>query len=207
MPQEPRGLLGDAEILAELDARDSLRASQQQEGGDQPLLQRQVAALHHRAGPQAEVALAVPAAIGACGRSPERADRFESTRCQADRRPFRRSEMADLACGRASRRVPDSFYRRRPPDRRLLPQAHRAWAWIRARPGRPPPSRSAGSSARRPASAGLPSSARPRPRPGTSRTARLGSWLETSRRCTLGQGVLSNRSSRNLGIGLSIEFR
>ena len=61
--------------------------------------------------------------LGACGRSPERADRFESTPCQADRRPFRRSEMADLACGRASRRVPDSFYRRRPRDRRLLPQA------------------------------------------------------------------------------------
>ena len=63
--------------------------------------------------------------LGACGRSPERADRFESTPCQADRRPFRRSEMADLACGRASRRVPDSFYRRRPRDRRLLPQAPR----------------------------------------------------------------------------------
>ena len=63
--------------------------------------------------------------LGACGRSPERADRFESTPCQADRRPFRRSEMADLACGRASRRVPDSSYRRRPRDRRLLPQAPR----------------------------------------------------------------------------------
>ena len=64
-------------------------------------------------------------ALGACGRSPERADRFESTPCQADGRPFRRSEMADLACGRASRRVPNSFYRRRPRDRRLLPQAPR----------------------------------------------------------------------------------
>ena len=63
--------------------------------------------------------------LGACGRSPERADRFESTPCQADRRPFRRSAMADLACGRASRRVPDSFYRRRPRDRRVLPQAPR----------------------------------------------------------------------------------
>ena len=63
--------------------------------------------------------------LGACGRSPERADRFESTPCQADRRPSRRSAMADLACGRASRRVPDSFYRRRPRDRRLLPQAPR----------------------------------------------------------------------------------
>ena len=42
------------------------------------------------------------AVLGACGRSPERADRFETTPCQADRRPFRRSEMADLACGRAS---------------------------------------------------------------------------------------------------------
>ena len=63
--------------------------------------------------------------LGACGRSPERADRFESTPCQADRRPSRRSAMADLACGRASRRVPDSFYRRRPRDRRVLPQAPR----------------------------------------------------------------------------------
>ena len=64
--------------------------------------------------------------LGACGRSPEQADQFESTPSQADKRPFRRSEMADLACGRASRRVPDSFYRRRPRDHRLLPQAPRS---------------------------------------------------------------------------------
>ena len=49
--------------------------------------------------------------------------RIGATPSQAEKRPFRRSEMADLACGRASRKVPDSFYKRRPHDHRLLPQA------------------------------------------------------------------------------------
>ena len=56
--------------------------------------------LSHRAGPSLATDASRVAPLGASGRSPERADRFESTPCQADRRPFRRSEMADLACRR-----------------------------------------------------------------------------------------------------------